>query len=309
MSLFATQNKVKQQAKGWRTLLILLPLLWLAAAGLLAMAWQNTSQVIDSSINYQMQEAQDRAQSRLDSYLAGLDNLLANTAEDPQLADALQQDERRAAKNILQNTLNHNYGEYLDLLLLTRQEQYWTNVNSPLYLLGNHLNTMVVDTPYFNKWSSIELAPNPSPLMAIVQRYPILANESGMVIGSLFGGLILNDNLTLLSLLGAGTKDKSLQIIVNNQTVGPTFKGADIDDTIFERILASQQTQGKIEGHYFSLQTLLINGSKSKLQLLLVSGTSMSQQFEYAYLYHLLLALVLGLIAMASLIFFKQQRQ
>lgn len=307
---FATQsNQQRQQARLKFALVTLLPILFLLAIIFLILAWQGTNQVVHHSIDYQMQDAQDRAQNRLDSYLAGLDTLLVNTTENPQLAKVLLAGDRQTAKNILQKTLEHSSGEYLDLLLLTRQDQYWTNLNSPLYLLGNNLHSIIVDTPFFNKWSSIELMPAPNSLIAIIQRYPILSTDSGMVIGSLFGGLILNDNLTLLSLLGKGTENKSLQLLVDNHPVGPTFKSANITDATFYKITSSNLSHGQIDGHYFSRQSLEVNGEASELQLLLIADKTMSLQFAYAYLYHILLALILFLLALMTLLLVKYKKQ
>lgn len=310
MLLSATPTSTRRQRPSLTLILmVLLVTVFFLASSLLALAWQSTSQLVHHSINYQMQEAHSRAQSRLDSYLSGLDNLLANTAENPQLADILQSGDRQAAKIMLQNTLDHNYGEYLDLLLITRQEQYWTNINSPLYLLGNHLNSLIIDTPFYNKWSSIELAPSPSSLTAIIQRYPIMARKSGMIVGSIFGGFILNDNLTLLSLLGQGSSKNSLQLLIQDQAVGPTFMGAEVNQDIFEQAIASNLQQGKIADHYFSCQPLLINGKASKLQLLIIADTAMSQQFTHVYIYHQLLALVLLLLAAVCLLLVKYKNK
>lgn len=310
MMLSATQsNKQRQQAKLKLALITLLPILFVLAVIFLVFAWQGTNQIVHNSINYQMQDAHDRAQSRLDSYLLGLDNLLVNTSENPKLAQALLVGDRKAAKNILQTSLEHSYGEYLDLLLLTRQDQYWANMNSPLYLLGNHLSTIITDTPFFNKWTSTELMPTPSSLIAFIQRYPILSPDNGMIEGSLFGGLILNDNLSLLSLLGRGTANKSLQLLVNNRPVGPVFNGENVDEITFNKIVTSKLNQGKIDGHYFSRQTLQINGEVSQLQLLLIADKNMSLQFAYAYLYHILLALILILLALMTLLLVKYKEE
>lgn len=112
---FATQsNQQRQQARLKFALVILLPILFLLAIIFLILAWQGTNQVVHHSIDYQMQDAQDRAQNRLDSYLAGLDTLLVNTTENPKLAKVLLAGDRQAAKNILQKTLEHSSGEYLD---------------------------------------------------------------------------------------------------------------------------------------------------------------------------------------------------
>ena len=295
--LSATQMNRMSQKGHFKYLLIILFLLTIL---FLVLAWKSATKNSYNSINYQMQEAQDMAQSRLDNYLSGLDNLLTNTAENSKLTEALTHGDRHAAKEILQDTLKHKYGEYLDLLLLTRKEQYWTNLNSPLYLLGDNINSIIMDIPYFTKWSSIELTSTPASLITLIQRYPILSNESGMVTGSLLGGIILNDNLTLLNLLGKDTKDKSLTLLLEGSPVGPTFSDIDIAVSVFDRIIASNLAKGKIEKHFFTRQYLLINGEKSKLQLLLISDTNISKPVTDANLYHQLLALALLFFAIVA---------
>lgn len=278
---------------------LLFPLLLLLAMILLILIYRSTSAMVNDSINHQLQEINDRSQSRLDSYLRGLDNLLSSTAENPELASILLRGDRQAARQLLEKTLDHSYGEYLDLLILTRQDQYWTNINSPLYLLEHSLKSLITNTPYYNKWSSMALTPSPSPLIAVIQRYPILSANSGQITGSVFGGLILNDNLTLLSLLGEGIKNTNLQLLLRGEAVGPPLINTEIPSSVFDQALSSQQHQGRIEGHYFSQQPLLINGEPSELSLLLLTDNSAFQQLKKANIYYLLLALVLVLLAIS----------
>ncbi|WP_417615018.1 LuxQ periplasmic sensor domain-containing protein [Oceanisphaera sp.] len=284
---------------------VLLPLLLLLAMILLMLTYTSTSTMVNDSIRFQLQEINDRAQSRLDSYLSGLDNLLSTTAENPKLASILLQDDRAAAKQQLQNTLHNSYGEYLDLLILTRQNQYWTNMNSPLYLLEHSLQSLITNTPYYNKWSSIELDPSPSPLIAVIQRYPVLSSQSGQVLGSLFGGLILNDNLTLLSLLGNGINNTNLQLVLQDKPIGPALINNETPPSVFNQALSSKQRYGQIKSYYFNHQPLLINGEPSELSLLLISDHKAFQQLQKTNFYHLLLALVLVLITLLVVLLYR----
>ncbi|WP_157420095.1 LuxQ periplasmic sensor domain-containing protein [Oceanisphaera avium] len=306
---FATQtNYQRQRAKLKLSLVILLPILFALAFIMLFLAWQSTHSVMKSSIDYQLQETQNNAQSRLESYLSGLDNLLSSLAENPKLANYIIEDKRQDAKAMLSNTLEHNYGEYLDLLVLSRQGKYWANMSSPLYLLGSDLNSTIGDISYFNKWSSVNLTPDPNALTAIIQRYPILSSHTGMVVGSVFGGLILNDNLTLLSLLGKDTSDKSLQLLLDDHPVGPIFKEEKLDSNLINKIITSKQTKGKIEGHYFSRKPLSFGNDKQRLQLLVVADRSLSHLYTYTYLYHFLLLMVLLLLVLATLLLAKYKK-
>ncbi|PPL17506.1 hypothetical protein UN63_04240 [Oceanisphaera arctica] len=276
-------------------LMALLPAFLLLAVALLTLTYNSTSKMVDESVHHQLQETHHRLQSRLDSYLNGLDNLLSTAAEQAVLAAIISSDDRQAARTQLQKTLDNSHGEYLDLLILTRQGQYWVNMNSPLYMLEHRLPSLIADTPFFNKWSSIELEPSPSPLTALIQRYPVLSPDSGQITGSLFGGLVLNDNLTLLSLLGQELENINVQLVLRGKPVGPPLINSDIPSDLFTQVLSSQRLQGQIQGHYFSLQPLLINGEQSELQLLLLTNDAMFQQLQQTYGYHTLLALLLVL--------------
>ncbi|MBM7457236.1 PAS domain S-box-containing protein [Oceanisphaera litoralis] len=290
-------------------LVLLLPAFLLLAVAVLTLTYNSTSKMVDESIRHQLQETNNRVQGRLDSYLSGLDHLLSATAEHPELAAILLRDDREAARDVLQKTLNNSHGEYLDLLILTRQEQYWANMNSPLYLLEHRLASLIADTPFYNKWAGIELDPSPAPLTAWIQRYPILSPDSGQVIGSLFGGLVLNDNLTLLSLLGQGIKNINIQLILRGKPVGPAFINSDIPSEIFTQALSSlrpydqkhNQKHDQKHGYYFSLQPLLINGEQSELQLLLLTDDTMFRQLQQTYGHHSLLVLILVLITALAL--------
>lgn len=299
--LSVTRNSPRGRRLLRQMLVALLPAFLLLAVALLTLTYNSTSNMVDESIRHQLQETNNRLQSRLDSYLSGLDNLLSTMSEHPELAGPLLRDDRGAARDLLQKTLNHSYGEYLDLLVLTRQEQYWANMNSPLYLLEHRLTSLIADTPFYNKWSSIELDPSPTPLTALIQRYPILSPDSGQVVGSLFGGLVLNDNLTLLNLLGQGLQNINIQLILHGKPVGPTFINGDIPSEMFTQALSSQRPHGQNHGYYFSLQPLLINGEQSELQLLLLTDDTMFQQLQQSYGYHTLLALIMVLITALAL--------
>lgn len=303
--LSVTPNiKLKNTLLLKRVITILLPFVLLIAIALLILMYRNASTMVNNSISHQLQVVSDRSQSRLDSYLSGLDNLLSSTADNPDLADILLRGDRKSAKKLLQSSLYHSHGEYLDLLIITKQDKYWANMNSPLYLLEHSLSSLISNTPYYNKWSSVELEPPPASLVSIIQRYPILSMDSGQVIGSLFGGLILNDNLTLLSLLGEGIQDTNLQLVLKGKPIGPTFVNTEVPDNVLSYALSSNKEMGQISGHYFRQQPLFINGEPSELSLLLTTDNSAFKLLQKNNTYHILLALSLLVITLFSVIIY-----
>lgn len=294
----ATHNSPRARPLLRLLLQVLLPAFLLLAAALLVLTYRSTNSMVNDSIRHQLEEANDRLQILLDSYLSGLDALLSATAEQPELAQNLSSGDRIAARARLQDTLGHRHGEHLDLLMLTQKGKPWANMNSPLYMVEHRLNQLITTPPLFQKWTSIELDASLNPLSILLQRYPLLSPDSGRVIGSLIGGVVLNDNLSLLHQLGRGANNLSIQLIMHGQAVGPMFfNNNDITPDIVTQALSGRRDYGKIRGHYFSVQPLRINGEPSQLKVLLLTDNTIAQQLQQTYGHHTLLALMLVLLA------------
>lgn len=283
-------------------LLVLLPAFLLLAAALLLLTYRSSSAMIDDSIHQQLEEANGRLQILLDSYLSSLDSLLSTAAEQPELAQALSSGNRQAAEAQLQEILANRHGEYLDLLVLSRQEQPWVHLNSPLYTMEHRLQQLLTTPPLYHRWAGLELDAPFSRQVALVQRYPVIAQASGQVIGNLLGGVVLNDNLSLLQHLARGAENVRVQLIRRGKPVSPAYlNNNDIAPMVFTQALSSGRRDGQIQGHYFRLRPLLINGEPSELQLLLLTDNTIAQQLQQNYGYHTLLALVLVLLTALGL--------
>lgn len=276
---------------------ILLPAFLLLAAALLVLTYRSTSTMVNNSIQHQLRDANDRLQILMDSYLSGLDGLLAAAAEQPTLALALLSDNKDIAQARLQDTLSHRNGEYLDFLMLSRESKLWINMSSPLYITRHRLHKLVTSPAIYHQWISTELDSSLDKLIALTQQYPVISPDSGQVIGSLLGGVVLNDNLNLLRKLAQGADNLSVQLILNNKPVGPAYRNNnDIATDVISEILAAPQPYGQLKGHYFSLQPILINGETSELKVLLLTDNTIAQQLQQNYGHHTLLALFLVLL-------------
>lgn len=89
--------------------------------------------------------------------------------------------------------------------------------------------------------------------------------------------------------------------------VGPALINTEMPSSVFNQALSSKQPQGKIKGHYFNYQPLLINGEPSELSLLLITDDMAFQQLQKTNIYHLLLALVLVLLALLVLLLYRMK--
>lgn len=298
----ATPNNARARPLLRQLLLVLLPAFLLLATALLVLTYRSSATMVNDSIHHQLKEAHDRLQILLDSYLNGLDGLLTATAEQSELALALSSGNPAGARALLQQTLEHRHGEYLDLLMLSRQGQLWANLNSPLYAMEHRQLQLISAPPLYHRWTRIELDAPFSRQVALVQRYPVIAPDSGEVIGSLFGGVVLNDNLSLLRQLARGAENFRVQLILHGKPVGPAYLNSnDIAPGVVTQALTGGQAHGQIRGHYFSRQPLLIGGEPSELQLLLLTDNTIAQQLQQNYGYHTLLALLLVLLVALAL--------
>ncbi|GAA3550513.1 hypothetical protein GCM10022394_33350 [Zobellella aerophila] len=282
-------------------LMALLPAFFLLAIALLALTYRSASRVIDEGMQSQFQQVRNRLQLNLDGYLNDLSTLLLTTAEHPRLASLMSTNDDTAASQLLQDMLQKQGGENLDILTLTRQGQYWTDLNSPFYSLTQSLGRLTNSFPMYDRWSWLELETTPMPLNVLVHRYPILSPLSGQVVGSLLGGLVLNDNLTLLNLLDQGIENFSFQLILQGKPVGPWYNDGALPTTVRASALASRLPSGQIQDYYFSRHSLRLDGEQKQLQVLLLTDNKAFQQLQQAYWNNTLLALLLVLIAALAL--------
>lgn len=282
-------------------LMALLPAFFLLAGSLLLLTYHSASRVIDEGMQGQFQQVRNRLQLNLDGYLNELNTLLSATAEHPRLASLISANDDTAANRLLQEVLQKQGGENLDILMLTRQGQYWTDLNSSFYDLTSPLGQLTGTSPMYNRWSWLELDTAAAPLDILVHQYPILSPLSGQVVGSLLGGLVLDDNLTLLHLLAQGIEDFSFQLILQGKPVGPGYDDGDLPATVFESALSSRLTSGQIQDYYFSRHALRLDDERQQLQVLLLTDNKAFQQLQQAYWNNTLLALLLVLVAALAL--------
>ncbi len=282
-------------------LLALLPAFFLLAISLLILTYHSASRVIDEGMQSQFQQVSNRLQLNLDGHLNELNTLLSTTAEHPRLASLMSANDDTSVNQLLQDTLQKQGGENLDILMLTRQGKYWTDLNSSFYDLTHPLGQLTDAFPMHNRWSWLELEAATPPLSILVHSYPVLSPLSGQVVGSLLGGLVLDDNLTLSHLLGQGIENFSFQLIMQGKPVGPRYDKGEFPATVLESALASRLSSGQIQDYYFSRHTLRFDDEQQQLQVLLLTDNKAFQQLQQAYWNNTLLALLLVLVAALAL--------
>ncbi|WP_375056522.1 EAL domain-containing protein [Zobellella sp. DQSA1] len=276
-----------------RILLALLPAFMVLALALLGLTYYSSSRIMDENIQGQFQQAKSRLQINLDTYLNRLYTLLSATAEHAGLASLMANGEQGEAEAVLHSILEKPDGEHLDILMLLRQGNAWLNLNSPYYDLAPHEAVLVEAANQDQQWVLVQLEPSPTVLL---HRYPIIANDSGRIEGSLLGGVVLDDNLTLLNLLGQGLEQMNIRLLHQGNLLGPPASGNTLARDILNSILADAASQGQVRDHHFSAQPLQL-GEETTLQALLVTDNQATRQLRQAYWHHGLLALVLVLAA------------
>lgn len=276
-----------------RILLALLPAFMVLALALLGLTYYSSSRIMDENIQSQFQQAKNRLQINLDTYLNRLYTLLSATAEHAGLASLIANGRQGEAEAALHAVLEKPDGEHLDVLMLLRQDNAWLNLNSPYYDLAPYEAALVEAADQDQQWTLLQLEPS---LTVLLHRYPIIADDSGRIEGSLLGGIVLNDNLTLLNLLSQELEQMNIRLLHQGDLLGPPASGNTLTRDVLDSILADSSLQGQVRGHHFSVQPLQL-GQETTLQALVVTDNQASRQLRQAYWHNSLLALVLVLAA------------
>lgn len=275
-------------------LMALLPAFALLALALLALTYYSSSRIMEQSLHGQFRQAESRLQTNLDAYLNRIYTLLSATAEHAGLADMLEGSDQAGAEAVLQAVLEKPDGEQLDILMLVHQGQPWLDLNSPYYDLARHQLQLLMAAGQDREWRLLQLDPS---LSLLLHSYPLIDDDTGRVEGHLLGGMVLDDNLSLLNQLGQGLEQFSFRLLHQDRLLGPAPAGPSPAPEVLHSMLSRQRLPGQLQGYHFDTRPLRLNEQAGTLQALMMTDNQANRQLRLSYWYHGLLALILVLAA------------
>ncbi len=273
---------------------------------LLYWTYQTSNTFITEQLKGNLSQRQINAENALNSIFENLELTVKFISADPLLKKSVAESDKKKAFKILQANLESEIHNRLDILFIKDlNNTIWIDDSSPFFNLLNILPIIAESAAQDDTPTTLFTFPEDISNLVISGKYfPLIDDTSGRVIGSLFGGTVLNDDISLVEGLRKKIQANALMLLHNGQIIASTqYDNEPILETIVGRQPSSADSFKVIkDGFVIHHQNMLIHDHRSPLELIFVIHESIFADIKAAYqskLFYLgLLVIVLSAITL-----------
>ncbi|MDM8540044.1 SpoIIE family protein phosphatase [Desulfococcaceae bacterium HSG9] len=194
------------------------------STGVLVWAYYSSIQAINQELGNSFDQKHTLAESIMERELEFIEQTLLEIRESESFLLQVFQKSQVGTENILNEILDSDTERQLDILFVTLAKgSLLSNVSSPFFdteivlpKISEHKTALLSSGQVLRfKKESVDLT-------IMLKAAPIIQKNSGRVLGTLFGGIVLNNNLSILEAIKRKTKSKLVVFIENNNIIGST---------------------------------------------------------------------------------------
>ncbi len=254
---------------------------------LLYWTYQTSNIFITQSLQRNLSQIQLTAENTFEHILDHLELTINYIATDPLLSTAFIADNKELTREIMRNSLNSKMMSRLDVLFIEDlNHNIYADESSPFFNLKEIL-------PLIAKETKIERAPSRlfsfpaqlSKLVIVGISFPLIEKSSGRIMGAIFGGIVLNDNISIVDTIRKKTQVENLILFNDERVIASTWKRNAPPFQQSLNNLPSQETGFlKLDNNRVAhLQNLQIYSLSSSLKLLFVIEDSSFNDIKTSY--------------------------
>ncbi len=212
-----------KKQRSFSTLISLYLLVSVILFSLIILLWtyHTSNETIDMETKSNFQGHFNVAENILEYNLDSLTHTLKTIYLNNFFYKAFLNNDKINLKKILNKLKNFHYGFKLDILFITKNQSIFINKNSSLYqnnklfkeLLKKREIPPIVEVKNLDKKFNI-----------LIKKLTIIHKKTGKVLGFIYGGIILNNNFTLIETIRLKTKALSLSFFYNGSHIASTDK-------------------------------------------------------------------------------------
>ncbi|OQY59594.1 MAG: hypothetical protein B6245_05815 [Desulfobacteraceae bacterium 4572_88] len=223
------------------------------SVGLLMWTYHTSKQAIDQELRTAFMQRHVVAENIMERKHELIRLGLCRIAENALVASAISRYDLSGTKDILSELLSPLTDEDLDILFVSLPgHPVWANMTSPFFAADSLLPEI---TGYAEKLLSsgriLRLKKNETDLTMMLQSLPIIQRQSGKVLGTLFGGVVLNDNFSLLEMIRKKTMSEVVIFLEHGDIIASTYLPDARNHLIF------RNTEKNPAGQVYSVDGLL----------------------------------------------------
>ena len=156
-------------------------------------------------------------------HLSRLETYLYSLSESADIRRAMWSGNKRAVTRLLDEAINHPLGARFEILLMDRPgELGWVDRGFSVFEVDRVLPAQTRERMPTGAWQFYKEDTSDGPVMVAAQSLPVIDTLDGRVLGQLVGGLVLNDNISLLGELSSAVDTQELIIVADGTIIGGT---------------------------------------------------------------------------------------
>jgi two-component system, cell cycle sensor histidine kinase and response regulator CckA len=131
--------------------------------------------------------------------------------------------DKPGAQTELFKIIDYNISNSLDILFVSLpQFPVWTDASSSFFNTGLILPSIAGNKQINRTGMVYRFKDGSSDLTMLIKSIPVIHNTTGRILGRLFGGFVLNNNLSILEKIKGKIKSKSVGFFINGDLIGST---------------------------------------------------------------------------------------
>lgn len=227
--------RLKPRTHAFIISIYLLFALVLFSAALLGWSYWFSSAAIDKELEAAFSQRQKTAQSIIETQMEIINLSMKEILDGPALLEAMNNKEQARSANLLIREMDRHAGfGNLDIIFISYPgHPVWADASFSLFdvqPLLPEISKLQISRP-----GMIFKSPT-SDLILALKTIPIIHPDTGKVMGKIFGGFVLNDNLDLLEIIRDKTQSTAVRFFTGSQPIGST----EVEDSQLNTTLSIQ---------------------------------------------------------------------
>ena len=278
---------------------------------ILVWSYRSSNTFITEELKKNFTQRQVHAENSLDHIFENLVLTVKYIASDTALEEAVKAKDKSLTHDILHKNLDLEVKSNLDILFVkTPDNHVWVDESSPFYDLQAVLPAIAKSRVAHDAAVQLFIFPaEHSALVVIGKSFPLVHQQTGKVVGTVFGGTVLNDDISLAENIRQKIQVDSLVLLCKGRVVVST-KPADtplIQKAVRNLSVVSNNFRQLSDGYLAHYQTLQISTDPCSLELLFIVKDSIFADLKASYQKKFILILWLFIAFLIMTLFFVRQ--
>lgn len=279
---------------------------------LLYWTYQSSTAFITEELQHSLHQRQVNAENSFERILADLEITVRYIAADTTLEESVGKKDRELTLEVLRRNLGSEMNSRLDILFVKdRDNRIWADDSSPFFDLQDVLPLIAADNVAYEIPSKLyTFSAEQSELVIVGTSIPLIRERTGQVIGTVFGGIVLNNDGSLVDSMRMRIQVESLLLLHAGRIVASTHHAdtAIIKEAIGKLPVSSDEFRRLDGGYVAHYKALQIDTQASPLELVFIVKDSVFAELRASYLNKLVLLLLL-IVGFSGVTFYFTKRE